>query len=146
MTKSSGDPKTRAAAFQRIRDAHQTEVAEDYVELVEDLIAEQGEARLVEIARYMGVSQATAAKNVQRLQREGFLRSQPYKSIFLTEKGEALAAMARRRHQILYAFLRAIGIDETTAAADAEGMEHHVSEETLDALQRLTASLADTGT
>ncbi|MGF1604807.1 MAG: manganese-binding transcriptional regulator MntR [Rhodothalassiaceae bacterium] len=139
MVKAQSDPAQRAAAFKRIREAHQTEVAEDYVELIEDLIDAHGEARLVDLARYLGISQATAAKTVQRLQREGLVDSRPYRSIFLTQAGRDLAAMARARHQVIYEFLCAIGIDPETAASDAEGMEHHVSEATLDALKRLTA-------
>jgi DtxR family manganese transport transcriptional regulator len=80
---------------------------------------------------------------VQRLQREGLVESEPYRAIFLTPAGEAMAAAARRRHQILYDFLRAIGIDETIAQADSEGMEHHVSEETLIVFERMTRSLRD---
>ncbi len=140
MVRSSGDPAERAAAFQRIRDAHQTEIAEDYVELVEDLITDQGEARLADLARYLGVSRATATKTVQRLRREGLLDGEPYGSILLTPSGRALASKARRRHKILFDFLIHLGVDAKTAAADAEGMEHHVSEQTLQALERLTRS------
>jgi DtxR family manganese transport transcriptional regulator len=131
----------RAAVFQRIRDAHQTEMAEDYVELIEDLIAETGEARLVDLAEHMGVTHATAAKVVQRLQREGFVLTRPYRSIFLTDQGHEMASMARRRHQIVLAFLRAIGVAEAVAEIDSEGIEHHVSEETLAAFERITEKL-----
>ncbi len=131
----------RAAVFQRIRDAHQTEVAEDYVELIEDLIGDLGEARLVDVAEHMGVTHATAAKVVQRLRREGLVQNRPYRSIFLTETGQQMASMARHRHRIVLQFLEAIGVDERTAEIDAEGIEHHVSEETLAAFERLTAQL-----
>ncbi|WNO53239.1 manganese-binding transcriptional regulator MntR [Stakelama saccharophila] len=132
----------RAAAFRKTREAHQTEVAEDYVELIGDLIEEAGEARLTDIADNMGVSQATASKIVARLRREGLVQSRPYRAIFLTEQGEAMARDSRRRHQIVYEFLRALGIDEATANADSEGMEHHVSGRTLDALAALTRTLS----
>ncbi len=135
------DSERRAAAFQRIREAHQSETAEDYVELIDDLIAERGEARLVEIASFMGVSKATATQTVQRLKRQGLLEAEPYRSVCLTQAGQDLAAQARRRHQILYDFLLALGIDDATAHADAEGMEHHCSEQTLDALRRLTVKI-----
>lgn len=138
MTEDDNAATRRAAAFQRIRDAHQTEVAEDYVELIEDLIASNGEARLVDVAEYMGVTHGTAAKVIQRLQREGLLHSRPYRSIFLTDSGRSMAADARRRHQVVMAFLLAIGVDERTAEADSEGIEHHVSEETLAAFERFT--------
>ncbi len=131
----------RAAAFQRMRDAHQTEMAEDYTELIGDLIAAMGEARLTDLAEHMGVTHATAAKVVQRLRRAGLVQSKPYRSIFLTEGGEAVAGASRRRHKMVFDFLRAIGVAESTAEIDAEGMEHHCSEETLAVFVRMTERL-----
>jgi DtxR family manganese transport transcriptional regulator len=133
----------RAASFQRAREAHHTEIAEDYVELIAELIDQTGEARGVDIARRLGVAQATVVQNIARLQREGLVASRPYRAVFLTEKGHELARWSRRRHRVVLAFLRALGVSDATAAADAEGIEHHVSEETLDALERLTERLAD---
>jgi DtxR family manganese transport transcriptional regulator len=74
-----------------MREAHRTEMAEDYVELISDLIQANGEARLADLAIHIGVTSATAAKVVQRLQRAGLVESRPYRSIFLTEEGEAVA-------------------------------------------------------
>ena len=142
MAKLTGAAR-RAAAFQRMREAHRTETAEDYVELIRDLILANGEARLADLAVNVGVTGATAAKVVQRLQRAGLVESRPYRSIFLTEAGEAVAAMSRRRHQVVEEFLRALSIDELTAEADAEGIEHHVSEQTLAAFARLTRELTE---
>jgi len=135
------EPKRRAAAFLRMREAHRSEAAEDYVELVGDLIAATGEARLTDLAAHLGVSTATASKVVHRLQLEGLLESRPYRSIFLTERGEAVAAASRHRHAVVREFLRAIGVSDATSEADAEGMEHHVSDETLAALARMTEML-----
>lgn len=136
------EPARRAAAFQRMRDAHETEMAEDYTELIGDLIDTLGEARLTDLAENIGVSHATAAKVVKRLQRSGLVHSQPYRSIHLTESGRAMADASRRRHQLVYDFLRAIGVGETTAEADAEGIEHHCSEETLAMLAKAIETLA----
>lgn len=137
-TRTVPDAARRAAAFRRMREAQRTEVAEDYVELIGDLIAMIGEARLTDLADHLGVSQGTAAKVVQRLQREGLVESLPYRSIFLTERGAEIAAMSRSRHRIVHDFLRALGISESIAEADAEGIEHHVSQETLEAFIRYT--------
>jgi DtxR family manganese transport transcriptional regulator len=126
----------RAERFKRVRDAHQTETAEDYVELIAELIEERGEARLVDLAGCLGVTKPTVASAIQRLQREGLVSSEPYRSIFLTEKGRGLAQCSRRRHQIVRDFLIALGVDARTADADAEGIEHHVSEAALDAFRR----------
>ncbi len=133
------DPIQVAAAFNHVRDAHQTEVAEDYVELVSDLIAARGEARSVDLAECLGISPATVNKTVARLQRDGYLTTERYRSIFLTQKGEELADAMRERHRIVYDFLRAIGVSEATAELDAEGLEHHVSEETLRCFERIIA-------
>ncbi|MBC5799841.1 MAG: manganese-binding transcriptional regulator MntR [Candidatus Eremiobacteraeota bacterium] len=127
--------------FVRARVARSTEIAEDYVELIGDLIADSGEARAVDIARALGVKQATVSNVVARLARDGFVTSQPYRSIFLTEKGERLARMSRQRHAIVQNFLVAIGVPPPTAAIDAEGMEHHVSAETLAILEQFTTKL-----
>ncbi len=126
----------RAERFRRVRDAHQTETAEDYVELIADLIDEKGEARLVDLAGCLGVTKPTVNSTIQRLQREGLVTSEPYRAIFLTEKGRGLAQCSRRRHRVVREFLVALGVDVRTADADAEGIEHHVSEATLEAFRR----------
>lgn len=132
------DPKTQAQWFERVREAHQTETAEDYVELIADLIDATGEARIVDLSQRFGVSHPTVNKVIARLKKEGFVNSQPYRSLFLTEKGRKLAQSCKERHIIVFNFLRALGISEKTAEIDAEGVEHHVSGETLRAFQKFT--------
>jgi DtxR family manganese transport transcriptional regulator len=131
-----GTPGGQAEGFRRTRAAHRSETAEDYVELIAELIAARGEARAVDIALHLGISQATVANTVARLRREGLVEHRPYRSIFLTDAGRRLAETARCRHRLVVAFLRALGLSEETAARDAEGIEHHVSEETLEAFAR----------
>lgn len=127
-----------AQQYAAVRNAHETELLEDYVELIADLLKHQGEARSTDIAARMGVSQATVSKTVTRLKSLGLVSSKPYRSLFLTEKGEAMAAMSHQRHAIVLKFLRALGVSDHTARIDAEGMEHHVSQETLDIMQRFS--------
>ena len=129
-----------AAKFDRIRRAHQSEVAEDYVEMISDLIEETGEARTVDRAARFGVTSPTVNAIVRRLQRENLVETRPYRSIFLTEAGKALAESSRARHQIVRDFLVTIGVPETIAEEDAEGVEHHVSEETLAVFAQITAA------
>ncbi len=126
-------------AFERHRRQRLTIVAEDYCELIADLIEAAGEARAVDIARRLGVSHATVVNTIGRLQRAGFVTSQPYRSVFLTDTGRALARMSKRRHGIVLRFLEALGVDPENAELDAEGIEHHVSEATLDAFERFIA-------
>ncbi|MEC8744569.1 MAG: manganese-binding transcriptional regulator MntR [Pseudomonadota bacterium] len=126
--------------FERIRKAHQSEVAEDYVEMIADLIAETGEARAVDLAARFGVTAPTVNATVQRLQKDGLVTAKPYRSIFLTKAGQELALYCKERHQIVRNFLISIGVDENTAEQDAEGIEHHVSPETLEKFTQFVAS------
>ena len=120
-----------AAKFERIRKAHQSEVAEDYVEMIADLIEKTGEARAVDLASLFGVTAPTVNATIQRLQKDGLVISRPYRSIFLTPAGQELAAFCRKLHTVVRDFLIAIGVDAEVAEQDAEGVEHHVSETTL---------------
>lgn len=115
----------------RTRLDHATETAEDYVEAIADLVGQHGSCRVVDLARRFGVSHVTVTRIVSRLQLEGWVQTERYRPIVLTARGKRLAAKARHRHQIVYQFLRALGIAHSTAVVDAEGIEHHVSPATL---------------
>ena len=141
---SEAAPNQRAENFRQTRRARKTEIAEDYVELIADLIDSGGEARAVDIARGLGVSHATVIKTIGRLQRDGLVVTKPYRAIFLTDEGRRLATWSRQRHELVVQFLLAIGVSEETAHADAEGMEHHVSTETLAAFDRFIQSARGT--
>jgi len=130
------EAKRQARSFERVRQAHQREVAEDYVELIADLIDVTGEARAVDLAERLGVTNATVNSALNRLAREGLVTRQRYRSIFLTEAGRQLAEAARERHRLVRDFLVSLGVDRETAEIDAEGIEHHTSEKTLAALRR----------
>ena len=132
-------PDAQADHHRQTRAARQTEIAEDYVELIADLIDLTGEARAADISRRLGITQASVAKMISRLQQSGLVVTEPYRAIFLTEEGRRIAEASRRRHQIVVAFLLAIGVGEEAARADAEGIEHHVSAETLAAFERMVA-------
>ena len=118
-------------SFRKVRNAHRTENTEDYLELVAELLNSKGEARIVDIAENLGIAQATANKTIQRLHSQGYIKREPYRSIFLTYKGQKIASESKKRHNIVYNFLRNLGLDKNTASEDAEGIEHHVSERTL---------------
>jgi DtxR family manganese transport transcriptional regulator len=120
----------------RTREEHSQETAQDYVELIADLIEETGEARVVDLARRLGITHVTVGRTIQRLQRDGLVTAQPYRAIFLTDAGQRLARESRRRHEIVVEFLKTLGVPDAVAQSDAEGLEHHVSKETLAAFQR----------
>ncbi|MBY0113923.1 MAG: manganese-binding transcriptional regulator MntR [Phycisphaerales bacterium] len=125
-----------ASRHARTRAAHALERAEDYVELIDELVRRRGAARVVELAKAMGVSHVTVVRAIARMQRQGLVRTEPYRAIELTPAGRKLAAGARRRHEVVVEFLVRIGVPRDVAEIDAEGIEHHVSPETLRAFER----------
>ena len=122
--------------FEQVRNARNTETAEDYTEMIADLIRESGEARAVDLAKHFGVTGPTVNSIIRRLVRENLVISKPYRSIFLTEKGQILADYCKKRHEIVYNFLIKIGVNIEAAKNDAEGLEHHVSAETLNVFEK----------
>jgi DtxR family manganese transport transcriptional regulator len=127
--------KRQAETLSQTRREHAHEIAEDYVEAIADLVAETGEARVVDLAKRLGVTHVTVNRTIGRLQNAGLVTSQPYRAIFLTEKGRDMAVACKSRHKTVVAFLCSLGIPERVAEMDAEGIEHHVSPETLAAFK-----------
>ena len=127
-------------SFKKVRDAHLTENTEDYLELIADLLNQNGEARIVDIAEKLDIAQSTANKTIKRLVKQGYIKKEPYRSIFLTLKGQIIASNSKKRHKIVYQFLKNLGLDHNTASADSEGIEHHVSEKTLNKMEKFNKS------
>ncbi|HEY2432009.1 MAG TPA: manganese-binding transcriptional regulator MntR [Vicinamibacterales bacterium] len=120
----------------RARQDHSQETAQDYVEMVAELIDTTGEARVIDLARRFGVTHVTVGRTLQRLRRHGLVTFLPYRSIFLTAAGRRLADEARHRHEVVVEFLQSLGVPAPVANSDAEGIEHHVSRETLEAFEK----------
>ncbi len=125
-----------SARFAKTRAAHRDEIGEDYVEAIADLIDEQGEARVGDLARLFGVSHVTVSRKVSRLSEAGLVRTSPYKPVELTRSGRALARRSRARHELVVSFLVSLGVPRSDAEVDAEGIEHHVGPSTLRAMKR----------
>lgn len=143
----SGTPRARAtdgsprlAALRRAHAvgpaAHSARV-EDYVEVILELIAEKGYARIVDIGEHLHVGAPTVTKTLQRLHADGLVLYERYRGVVLTEEGGRLARDIKRRHDVVADFLRLLGVDEATAHRDTEGLEHHLTPRTLERLARL---------
>ena len=131
------DPEAHSEGYRHSREAHGTALTEDYVMLIDDLIADGNEARQVDLAARLGVAQPTVAKMLTRLAAEGLVTRKPYRGVFLTEAGKDIARTCHARRWTVETFLRSLGVCEDTARVDAEGIEHHVSQETLTAFERV---------
>ena len=132
---ASAKPR-KSRPFSRTRNDHAGETAEDYVEAIADFVAEHGVCRVTDLARLFEVSHVTVTKTVARLQREGLVDTEPYGPLRLTDEGDKLATMSRKRHDLVLEFLLALGVSRGVAEVDSEGIEHHVSSETLRAFRR----------
>ncbi len=126
---------THARRFEKAREARAASMLEDMTELIADLHAATGEARMTDIASHLGVAHPTASKTIARLKRQGLAVSEPYRGVFLTPAGQAMAERSRQRHRLVVDFLVAVGAPREAAEADAEGIEHYVSRATLEAFE-----------
>ncbi len=118
-----------------------TTAVQDYLEQIHHLIEAKGYARAVEIAANLGVSQASVSAMIQRMDAEGFVVYEKYRGITLTDQGREIARHVIERHEVLTRLLRRFGIDEETIYRDVEGMEHHISAQTLRVLTLITEEL-----
>jgi DtxR family transcriptional regulator, manganese transport regulator len=127
-----------AVSHRRTRSDHASETAEDYVEAIADIIAERSTCRVVDLASQFAVSHVTVSRILSRLVSVGLVETEPYQPVRLTAAGAKLAQQSRQRHETVYQFLIALGVSPKTAAIDTEGIEHHVSPETLRRFEAFT--------
>ncbi|OUV88158.1 MAG: transcriptional regulator [Pelagibacteraceae bacterium TMED136] len=116
------------------------ELFEDYVEAINEINFNKGFVKNVDLCKYFGVSNATVCKNIKRLIKEELVESEKYRSIFLTKAGKILAEKSNTRHEVLYKFLTKLGVPNRIAEIDSEGMEHHISTETLNIMKKFNNS------
>ena len=117
--------------YSNIRNQNKNEILEDYVEAIQEISEIKGDVKNADLAIHFGVSQATINKNIKRLISSKLATSEPYRSIFLTDEGKKLAEISKEKHNIVYQFLIKLGVSKKIAQYDSEGIEHHVSDETL---------------
>ena len=124
--------------YSKIRSQNKNEILEDYVEAIQEISEIKGDVKNADLAIHFSVSQATVNKNLKRLISYNLAKSEPYRSIFLTNEGKKLASISKQKHQIVYNFLVKLGVSKKTAQFDSEGIEHHVSEETLKLMKKFS--------
>jgi len=116
---------------------------EDYLERIHELIETKGHARPIEIAAALGIKPSSVTKMMKRLHEQGFAVYEKHRGLTLTESGERVAIRIRRRHKTVSEFLRILGVDEDCLQQDTEGIEHHISSQTIARLESLVEFLKD---
>ena len=117
--------------------ASPSQSAEDYLERIHELIEQKGYARVVDIASSLKVKQASVTVMVQKLAEAGYLKYEKYRGLLLTDEGRTVARTIQNRHVTLSRFFSLFGLDVETQRQDIEGIEHHLSPETVDVLADL---------
>lgn len=105
---------------------------EDYIEQIYILIEEKGYARVSDIAEALKVHPSSVTKMVQKLDKDEYLVYEKYRGLVLTPKGNKIGKRLVYRHELLEQFLRIIGVDEEKIYHEVEGIEHHLSWNSID--------------
>ncbi|KAA9021676.1 transcriptional regulator MntR [Niallia endozanthoxylica] len=105
---------------------------EDYIEQIYLLIEKKGFARVSDIAENLSVHPSSVTKMVQKLDKDNYLTYEKYRGFSLTSKGKKVGQRLVYRHELLEQFLRVIGVKEESIYEDVEGIEHHLSWESID--------------
>lgn len=117
--------------------ARPSQSAEDYLERIHELIEGKGYARVVDIASSLKVRQASVTSMVQKLAEAGYLKYEKYRGLILTERGRQVASQIHNRHETLSRFFSLFGLDPESQRQDIEGIEHHLSPDTVAILSDL---------
>ncbi|MDQ0429601.1 Mn-dependent DtxR family transcriptional regulator [Planomicrobium stackebrandtii] len=116
---------------------------EDHIEIIYSLIEQKGYARVSDIAEALSVLPSSVTKMVQKLDKDGYLIYERYRGLVLTPKGQKLGKRLLQRHGLLEQFLRLIGVEEERIYVDVEGIEHHLSWNSIDRIADLVQLLEE---
>jgi len=131
-----GEKKASAKnVHERVRQQHSSELSQDYLEAIYELLQNQSFVRVTDLQEVFSVSHVTVIRTLQRLKDKDLITDTRSKNIFLTQQGEQIAIQAAEKHELLKNFFISLGVSPDQANADAEGAEHHLSEETFNAIQ-----------
>ena len=107
-----------------------------YLETILILTEERTNVRSIDVCEHMGFSKPSVSRAVGLLKQGGYILVDKDGYITLTETGREMAQKIYDRHSVLTSFLISLGVDEQTASADACKIEHHISDESLEAIKR----------
>ncbi|MDF2720426.1 MAG: iron (metal) dependent repressor, DtxR family [Paenibacillus sp.] len=110
---------------------------EDYLERIYKLIDDKGYARVSDIAEGLEVHPSSVTKMIQKLDKDNYLIYERYRGLVLTPKGKKIGKRLVERHHLLESFLQLIGVQEENIYKDVEGIEHHLSWDSITCIEVL---------
>lgn len=114
------------------------ESGEMYLETILILSKNNSKVRAVDVGEHMGFSKPSVSRAMTILKNEGFIEVGEGGSITLTDSGKKVAERIYSRHKLLRDILLSIGVSMETATEDACKIEHVISEESIEAIKKLS--------
>lgn len=112
------------------------ESGEMYLETIYVLLKKSSAVRAIDICEYMGFSKPSISRAIGLLKSGGYVIADKNGFLSLTESGFSIAQKVYERHTLLTEFLVRIGVDPEIASEDACKIEHHISDESFEAIKK----------
>uniref|UniRef100_A0A7J2TK37 Metal-dependent transcriptional regulator n=1 Tax=Archaeoglobus fulgidus TaxID=2234 RepID=A0A7J2TK37_ARCFL len=119
------------------------ERVEEYLEAIYDLQKKGKVAKTGEIAKILKVKPASVTEMLIKLKERGYVDYSPYKGVVLTKSGEEIAEKLKTRYLVAFNFFKFIGVEESLASKLACELEHHMSDEVVEKLQKIFETCKD---
>ena len=119
------------------------ESGEMYLETVYILTKKSDSVRSIDVCEYMGYSKPSVSRAIGLLKSGGYINVDGKGYITLTEEGTSVALKMFERHTMLTDFLVRLGVDKKIASEDACKIEHHISEDSFNAIKNYVSKLGD---
>ncbi|MCD6370710.1 MAG: metal-dependent transcriptional regulator [Thermoplasmata archaeon] len=117
------------------------EIREKYIERIYELKQKNGYVRATDLAKLLKVKPPSVTEMLQKLSKEGYVLYEKYRVVDLTPKGMELAKKLEKRHRAIKKVFMYFGVDEETADKDACVVEHILSEETIEKIQKFAEKI-----
>ena len=112
------------------------ESGEMYLESIYLLTRSRDRVRSIDVCEHMGYSKPSVSRAVSNLKKTEYITVNEDGYITLTEKGRAHAEKIFERHTLVTELLIRLGVSPEIAAEDACKIEHHISDESFEALKK----------
>ncbi len=112
------------------------ESGEMYLETIYILTENNPHVRSIDVCDYMGFSKPSVSRAIGLLKSGGYVTVDADGYLTLTDSGREIAEKMYERHKLVTEFLMSLGVSEKVATDDACKIEHHLSDESFEALKR----------
>ncbi|MBQ8267166.1 MAG: metal-dependent transcriptional regulator [Clostridia bacterium] len=112
------------------------ESGEMYIESIYVLNKRMGNVRSIDVCEYLGYSKPSVSRAMSLLKKGGFVLMDNDGYLTLTDAGREVAEKMYQRHTVLSELLMRLGVSEETAVDDACKIEHHISDESFNAIKK----------